>query len=463
MGVGSRIRVRAASFRHQLGEFWWYTVLMFGVQLAGMFVNFYTGLWLIPCFVSQADLGAILPLTQLAAFLAMPLGLLMVPFGKYLSTFMVRGEAGKAKALLVDVCLISVVAAVIMTIYTVAVAPFVLLRMRVSGLGIVALLCVMAFLNGLKPAIANSTQALKRFDMMLFSGSVAPPLRFALVWILAGAYGLSGALGAQCGIDLFLLFMGAYSLHLLLGPQVARLSYRAQWGEMLAFSVPVMITTMVLVLAATVEPFVIRHRLPEIESAAYYVVTRFSEFCGFAGGVIGVFFFPLVSERFERGESTTRLLWHANVVNVLFGGLMVVFLIVCGGWILGLRPQWAVYQGFAGQMWRLGLIQVMNGPIAVYLTHEIACRRFGFAWFCTAVRLLMAILLYGVTGWVFFQPYLPAAWWQAVNDLAPCHLSFVVNLSLFAQVVLVFSVMVIVARDRMQMRKGGLSSRLTSQ
>jgi O-antigen/teichoic acid export membrane protein len=440
-----------AEWRHRLGELWWYTALMFVVQVAGMGVNFYTGLWLIPRCVSQAELGAILPLTQLAAFLAVPLGMLMTPFGKYLNTFMAKGEAGKAKALLWDVFRLSLVAAVIMTVYTVVVAPFIQVRMRVSGVGIVALLCVMAFLNGIKPVITNSTQALKRFNLMLVGGVIGAPLRLVMVWALAGSFGLVGYLAALCGMELFGLAIGALSIYWLLGPHVTRQSYREHWGEMVAYSTPLVINTALGMLATTVEPFVIRHRLPEIESAAYYVISRFSEICGFVGGTVCMFLFPLVSERFERGQCTRRLLWHANVFNVLIGGLMVGFLVVAGAWVLGLRPQWIAYQGYAEQMWRLGLIQVLNVPIAVFLTHEIACRRFGFLWFSTVERLVVAGLLYGITGWEFFRPYLPSSWWSYVHQVSPCRLGFIVNLSVLSQIFLVLSVLGFVWHHR---RKG---------
>ncbi|MFZ4396957.1 MAG: lipopolysaccharide biosynthesis protein [Kiritimatiellia bacterium] len=446
MGFWARTKERIAATRHRLGELWWYAGLMTVVQLVGMLVNFYTGLWLIPRFVPQSELGAIIPLTQLAIFLAIPLGMVMGPFGKFLNTFMARGETGKAKALLVDGLRISLVAAVIMTAYTVAVAPFIQVRMRVPGLWVVMLLCVMAFLNGLKPAIASSTQALKRFDLMMFSSLAGAPLRFVLVWVLAGSLGLFGYLVALCGVDLFALGIGALSLYWLLGPKVRRQSYQEHWGEILAFSAPVIVMTLLCTLAATVEPFVIRQRLPDADSAAYYVITRFSEICGFAGGIVGVLFFPLVSERFERGQSTHRLLSHASVANILFGGLAIGVLIVAGKWILGLRPQWAIYQHFSVQMWQLGLIHVTNILLGTFLAHESACRRFGFGWFSVVVRVGMAVLLYCVTGWGFFRPYLPEGWWNSVANIGAGSLGFIVNFALVGQLIMVVGILVLVRR-----------------
>lgn len=80
-----QFRAHLVAWRLRLGEFWWYTLLIFAVQWAGVLFNFYTGLWLIPRFVPQADLGAILPLMQIAAFLAMPLGLSLMSVGKSFS------------------------------------------------------------------------------------------------------------------------------------------------------------------------------------------------------------------------------------------------------------------------------------------------------------------------------------------------------------------------------------------
>jgi O-antigen/teichoic acid export membrane protein len=450
----TQIRSKLQSLRHACGDLWWYATWMLISQVLFAGVNFYTGLWLIPRVVSQSELGALLPLMQIAAFLATPLVLLLTPFAKFLNTFMVTGETGKAKALLYDACRVSLVFAGVMVLYTLALAPFIQLRLRVGGLGVVILLCGLAFVNGIKPVLASSMQALKKFDNMLVGGSLSAPLRLVLIWTLAGSFGVVGYLGAQFALEVALLLIGGYSLISLLGHQTPRVTYRDHWRDMFAFSVPLVISGMIGSFAATIDPFIIRHRLPEIESAAYYVISRFSEQAGCIGGVFGVLLFPMFSERFETGRSSRRLLWEANVANGVIGGFVVVGLAVFGADLLGMRPQWAVYSPYANQMWQLGLLQVLCVPISIFQTHEIACRRFGFLWYTTGISLFRGGILYGLTGWEFFRPYLPAAWWELVNRLHACRLSFVVIAALLTQIVILLCIGAHLTIRRLRSRNG---------
>lgn len=436
----SLILTRIKGLRQRLGDVWWYAGLLLLMQFAVAGVNFYTGLWLIPRVVSQSELGALLPLMQIASFLATPLVLLLTPVTKYLNTFMALGETGKAKALLFDACRISLIFAVIMVFYTLALAPFIQLRLRVGGVGVVFMLCGLAFVNGIRPVLSSSMQALKKFDNMLVGGYLGAPLRLVLIWTLAGSFGVVGYLGAQFTLEIVLLMIGGYSLLSLLGHKCTRVSYREHWREMFAFSVPLIVSNLLVGFAATIEPLVIRHRLPEVESAAYYVITRFSEQTGCIGGVLGILLFPLLSERFEKGQSTTRILRDANLVNIVIGGLMVGGLALVGSDLLRIRPQWAVFIPYASQMWQLGLLQVLSVPIGIFGTHEIACRRFGYLWYLTGIALVKAGLLYCLTGWAFFRPFMPDGVWEVINGLQACRLSFVVVLSLIAQVTILISI-----------------------
>lgn len=435
MELWRNIRKRAVGLRARVGEFGWYVALFLGVQMVVSLVNVYTGLWLIPQVIPQADLGAVLPLLQLTVFLAMPLSLVLTPVGKYLNTFMAKGETGKARALLLDACRISLVAAVVMVAYTLVVAPFLLLRMRVNSSGVMlVLLCAMAFLSGVKPVLTSATQALKKFDNMLAGSVAVAPLRLVLIWVLAGSFGVSGYVGAQFGVELAGALIAIYGLRRVLAKGQVTESYRMHWREMFAFSVPLIACTVAGTLVGFVDPLVIRHRLPEVESAAYYIITRFSEIPGYLGGVLGLVLFPLVSERFEQGLSTGRLLRDANILNVVLGGALVVVLFWGGEWILHLRPAWAAYTGYARFMGPLGFLQWIGVPISAFILHETACRRFGYLWICSAIMLIKTGLLYCLTGWAFFQPYLPAAWWESVNRVDAARLDFIVPLFLVTQI-----------------------------
>lgn len=98
------------AIKGRLGELWWYTILLFVAQQFGAVINAFIGLWLVPKYVPQQELGAILPLAQVGTALTVPLSVLAITFSKYVNLFATQGEYGKVKVLLRDVfCLSGVV------------------------------------------------------------------------------------------------------------------------------------------------------------------------------------------------------------------------------------------------------------------------------------------------------------------------------------------------------------------
>ena len=55
---------------NRLGDFWWYTLMIFIAARAADCLNVFVGLWLVPKYVPPSELGAVQPLTQFAGFLA---------------------------------------------------------------------------------------------------------------------------------------------------------------------------------------------------------------------------------------------------------------------------------------------------------------------------------------------------------------------------------------------------------
>jgi hypothetical protein len=115
-----------------LGPLWWYTAILFFVQRLGDLVNAFVGLYLVPHYVSQSELGAVLPLTQVGGMLALPLTILMMTFSKYANTYATRGEYGKVKSLLRDIFILALFLFVATLLYARFFMPLVFERMRVS-------------------------------------------------------------------------------------------------------------------------------------------------------------------------------------------------------------------------------------------------------------------------------------------------------------------------------------------
>ena len=62
----------------RLGDFWWYSLLLFAALRCGDLINAFVGLWLVPKYVPPEELGAVLPLMSFSTFIGFPMGSLHI-------------------------------------------------------------------------------------------------------------------------------------------------------------------------------------------------------------------------------------------------------------------------------------------------------------------------------------------------------------------------------------------------
>lgn len=424
-----RLRLAAvkAHIKGRLGPLWWYAAGMFIVQRLGDLINIYIGLWLVPHWVPNSQLGALLPLGQIGALLGLPLTILLSPFGKFLNVFAAKGQIGKVKALLQDVFVVVAVSAMVVAGYTYLACPLVFERMRVGGTGLVWILCGLALTSALIPVLSTALQSLRQFPVIGAVGLVPAPVRLAALWMLLPILGVTGYFSTQLLVAVIGIAISVWGLRHVLSSGVKRESYRLHLGEIARFTVPVLFVTVAGTLQGTCESVVIRNFLPDKDSAAYYIVSRFTEIPIGIWGAVGMVYFPLISERHERGQESGRMLRNTIAFMLLAGGATGLALSLGADWLLGLTSAWRVYRPYSWLMGLLVLRTVLWLATSCFTTHEVACRRFGFVWYSATLSLIEAGLLYGLTGIGFFQPYLPANWFQTLSSIHAGRLDFVVT------------------------------------
>ena len=87
----------------RLGDFWWYSLMLFVACRSGDAIQAFIGLWLVPKYVGAEELGAVIPLQSLAGLFAAPLAVIATVFAKYVNVYATRGETGKVKCFIRDV------------------------------------------------------------------------------------------------------------------------------------------------------------------------------------------------------------------------------------------------------------------------------------------------------------------------------------------------------------------------
>ena len=409
-----------------LGPLWWYSAVMFCVGRFGDVINLYTGLWLVPKWVPPAELGALLPLGQIGGLLGLPLVVLLTPFTKFLNTFGAKNEIGKVKALLCDALVLTAVSAVAIAAYTWYSAPFVFERLRISGSGLIWLLCGIAVTSAFLPILNNGLQALKLFRCMSVVGLASAPVRLIFLLVLLPVSGLLGFFSAQFLFNVATLGISFWGLRKILSADVRRESYWTHAREMVSYALPIAVVMVVNSLSSTAQLLVIRQRLPDVESAAFYFGSRFSEIPNILWSAIAIAFFPIISEAFEKGKDTRRLLIQVLLFTVGGGAVVAVVLGVGIERLFGMVSKWRAYAPYAGLVGWMAMTNVFRVAFACFSTHEMACRRFGFIAYSVPIALLESCVLVSLTGYGFFAPYLPQPWVEWMGSLHAARLEFIV-------------------------------------
>lgn len=427
--IRNRIKTR-------LGELWWYTLILFCVQRLGDVINAFVGLWLVPKYVSQEELGAVLPLTQVGSVLGLPLTILLIPFTKFLNTYATRGEYGKVKRLLYDMFVLSVILFVGTLVYARFFMPLVFTRMRVAEGSLGLLIVATGVISIVSTGFGNALQALKHFRLIAITSLLAAPFRLITMLVFMPFRAISGYFLGQSAPSALVIFISLFGLRQKLGRQVKSEGYwQADWIRMVRYTIPVALCFAAATLQAFAATFVIRHRLPEMDSAGYYVVSRFAEIGAYAGMTLSFVLFPLTAEKHERGERSNLIVWQSMCGSLCVGLLLAAFFHFFGSWLLGLVPIWRDYQAYTPQMVLLTIIQTLRASSGCFVSFEMACGRFKFVGYCVGIAAVECVLLYGLTGYTFFEGWLPQIWVDWMASLNATRIDFILLLMLWSSVV----------------------------
>lgn len=416
----------ARKLRTLMGPLWWHVALLFGVSRLGDLANLYAGAFLVPAFVPVGQLGAVRPLLLFAGLVATPIAWLTLPAEKYLGVFSARGESGKARSLLRDVLVAAAVLSLGLTVIPMAFPAAILERLRVEDSWVLVLVSVLGTLTCLRPLLVAATRALKRFDTVAISSLPPPFVRLVALWVLVRYWPLRGFLMAQClgvaaGLVVLAASLARHSRET--GPSV---SYRPHVREMLRYALPLLSYDLVTRVQAPVEALVIRQRLPELVSAADYLVQMLAMIPYHLGGAVAMFLLPLMAARFEQGQGAHRLLARSMAVTAMIGIGCASALAVVSPWLFSLRVDWQVALPYASLVGWAALGRTLQMVLNCFLLHEHACRRFTYLRYYIPILLAQTTGLYVLAGWDVAKELVPESLWRTVDAWPRLTLGFVV-------------------------------------
>ena len=406
------------SVHSRLGDFWWYSLMLFMVSRAADVMNAFVGLWLVPKYVPTSELGAVAPLMNFAAIFAIPVAAFASTFRNELTRLSVEREFGKLKTLMKSVFIACAVFLFCSIVAARLILPHFLERIRIAEGSLGVAILVAAFLSAVSPVYSNAVQSLKKFKAQSIINIVCAPVRFLTMLVAMPFRAITGYFVGQASVHVFTVACSVLSLS-------GELSVRAEpyWTRSVARRfIKVFVFFLMLGLAGgfsqLVESVVIRSNLPDCDSAGFFMAGRFSDISNFLITTLVFTMFPFVAEKCADGADIRPFVGRIILANACFCLILAAFFALSGQWILTFLPNGEVYRNYWWVIPWLIAISFTTSVTSVFFTSRIASGSFGFMKWFLPIDIIYALLLTVALGSIGDKSILPPfAWASAFNHM----------------------------------------------
>ncbi len=429
-----------ARLREKLGDFWFYSLLLFLAARTADAIHVFIGLYLVPKYVDASELGAVMPLTTFASLLALPAYIFATTFMKEVNALAAEGRYGQLKTLMRGVFVAVAIFLVLAIVASRLVLPLFLHRIRIVEGSLGFLILASAFVGCVSPVYSNALQALKRFNMLAIISVVGAPLRLVAMLVAMPFRALSGYFVGQAVTPAFTILASLFGLRKELRLPAEPYWTKAVFRRFAALFMFIAAYNFAGMLVGMVQMTILRQRLPEVESAAYYMTSRFSEIANFLSMTLYITMFPYTAEMAGAGKSTRPMVLKCSLAMAVFSGLLAGFFALFGRDLLSLLPSAEQYAAYSWAIPWLIAIAAMSSVYTFHATTEISASRFGFLKWWVPVNLLMAAVMMLVTGYGYFTAWLPPAWAEFLREHNVTSLTaFLIWLTADAAIKLIFT------------------------
>ncbi len=356
-------------------------ILLFFALRMGDVVNVAAGMWFVPRYVSPEDIGAVLPVTSFATFLSLPVFAFAMTVMKESACLSADGRRGKVKSLLKGVFIaVAAILVVVLAVSAVAVPHF-LAAMRVSDGAAGFLVVAAAFLGCVAPVYTDALQSLKRFRALAAVEIAGAALRFLTMLALMPFRALAGYFAGQTALPLCRMAGSVLALRRDLAVPAEPFWDRAAVRRIAMAFLAVVLYQGAPMAASLVEQSMLRTGLPAIDSAGYYMVSRFSDFLHYLTFPLMLVMFPYTATAARRGGSTRPFVLKCAAATLAAAALMAAVYSIFGRELLALMPHGSDYAAYAPYMPWLVAITALTTCQVFYTNAEVSAGRFGFlAW-----------------------------------------------------------------------------------
>lgn len=394
----------------KLGDFWWYSLMLFCACRAADLLNAFVGLWLVPKYVAPSELGAVTPLTQFANCLAIPVAAFANAFRNELTRLSIGNEFGKLKTLMRCVFAATAVFLFIAIIVARFILPAFLERIRIVEGSLGFVIITASFVSAVAPIYSNALQALKKFKAQSLLNIIGAPVRLLTMLVAMPFRALVGYFVGQASVPIFSIIASVFSLR-----KELSVPAKPYWNKDTFKMFSTLLLTFLAWGGATgfynlVESTIIRQHLSDLDSAGFYVATRFSEIATYLYGAMIFTFFPFAAELAKDGKAHANLIFKATGINTAFCAAIALISCFISKPILAFLPHGDQYAAYWWVIpWHITIIGTTS-LYGFYTTAKIATNHFGFLKWSLPLDLAYPTMLLVITEHSYFVDLIPTIW-----------------------------------------------------
>ncbi|MBP5226668.1 MAG: hypothetical protein J6336_04725, partial [Kiritimatiellae bacterium] len=307
-------------------------------------------------------------------------------------------------------------------------------RMRIERGSLGILIIATGLAGAISPVYVNALQALKRFNALSLLHVLGAPIRLAVSLVAMPIRAITGYFTAQSAVSFWQIGLSLFALRKELGPDVKAEPYWNRDTTRRFLKYGLLLTLFhAQTIALFVEALVIRQRLPATDSAAYYMISRIAEIGTYAGATLLAVMFPYVSEAAEKRDDTNRLILRSTLASLAFGGLCAIAFLLVGRWLFAWVPDGSAYIPYVPHAALLTVTLSLLMSLNCFFFGQIAADRFSFLKWYVPLHLLYSATLLFITGYGYFESWLPVSLLSAIRWINGQGLNFVLGAMLLLQ------------------------------
>lgn len=336
--------------------------------------------------------GELSALLSLLYIVTVPLLVAQTVLVKFVSGFKAHGELGQAKSLFIKTTKLFVIASIIGFPIVLILGPSITAFLRLSSPTLVLLLYALLVVSLLTVATGGMISGYQKFIWVSVMGALAILMKL-LVSIPLVAWSVQGMMLAAviAGVIVYGLYFIPIRFLLSVRAKPTRLSPRDAFG----FAVPTLLVQLGITSLYSTDIILVRHFFNAHDAGLYAALAILGKIIFYASSAASIVLFPVVSERFAKGDSTKKLvLGSVGAVTMASLGLTLVYFLFPGQIVRLLFGN-----AYAGAGALLGMFGIFIALFSVGNIVSLACLATGktgvwLAPFLCALLQIVAIVLF---------------------------------------------------------------------